>query len=54
MYLLFFSVVSKLCLYVGSFFHLMLLSNATAENDKEKSVASVSAILIFILALQTV
>lgn len=47
------SVVSKLCHYVGSFFHLMLLSNATAENEEEKSVASVSAILFFILALQT-
>ena len=31
----------------------MLLSNATAENEEEKSVASVSAILFFILALQT-
>ena len=50
---LIFSVVSKLCHYVGSFFHLMLLSNATAENEEEKSVASVSAILFFILALQT-
>merc|ERR1719266_2315580 len=47
------SVVSKICHYVGSFFHLMLLSNATAENEEEKSVASVSAILFFILALQT-
>lgn len=46
------SVVSKLCHYVGSFFHL-LLSNAAAENEEEKSVASVSAILFFILALQT-
>ena len=31
----------------------MLLTNATAENEEEKSVASVSAILFFILALQT-
>ena len=44
--------MSKLCHYVGSFFHL-LLSNAAAENEEEKSVASVSAILFFILALQT-
>ena len=50
---LIFSVVSKLCHYVGSFFHFMLLTNATAENEEEKSVASVSAILFFILALQT-
>ena len=48
---LFFSVVSKVCHYVGSFFHY-LLANST-ENEEEKSVASVSAILFFILALQT-
>ena len=47
----FFSVVSKVCHYVGSFFHY-LLANST-ENEEEKSVASVSAILFFILALQT-
>ena len=46
-----FSVVSKVCHYVGSFFHY-LLANST-ENEEEKSVASVSAILFFILALQT-
>ena len=52
LFIYFFSVVSKLCHYVGSFFHL-LLSNAASENEEEKSVASVSAILFFILALQT-
>ena len=45
------SVVSKICHYVGSLFHIAI-SN-TAENEEEKSVASVSAILFFILALQT-
>ena len=43
--------MSKVCHYVGSFFHY-LLANST-ENEEEKSVASVSAILFFILALQT-
>ena len=45
------SVVSKICHFVGSLFHIAM-SN-TAENEEEKSVASVSAILFFILALQT-
>ena len=46
------SVVSKICHYVGSLFHIAM-SNTMAENEEEKSVASVSAILFFILALQT-
>ena len=49
--LLFCSIVSKICHYVGSLFHILLAN--TAENEEEKSVASVSAILFFILALQT-
>ena len=44
-------MVSKICHYVGSFFHYLLAN--TSENEEEKSVASVSAILFFILALQT-
>ena len=51
MFCFFFSVVSKVCHYVGSFFHYLLASST--ENEEEKSVASVSAILFFILALQT-
>lgn len=40
-----------MCHYVGTFFHILLTTSN--ENEEEKSVASVSAILFFILALQT-
>lgn len=43
------SIVSSVCHYVGSFFHLLL----NADDEEEKSVASVSAVLFFVLALQT-
>jgi E3 ubiquitin-protein ligase RNF139 len=48
------SVVSSLCHYVGSFFHFILtMDGAGAGDDDEKSVASVSAVIFFILAMQT-
>ena len=43
------SIVSTACHYVGVFFHLLLRH----DDDEEKSVASVSAVLFFVLALQT-
>ena len=46
------SVVSSVCHYIGSFFHLVLTASAD-EDAEEKSVASVSAVLFFVLALQT-
>lgn len=45
------SIISTMCHYVGALFHMLLSSGS--ENEEEKSVASVSAILFFILALQT-
>ena len=49
------SIVSKVCHYVGSFFHHFLTASTagSAETDDERSVASVCAIAFFILALQT-
>ena len=44
------SIVSTACHYVGVFFQLLLRHD---DNDEEKSVASVSAVLFFVLALQT-
>eukprot|EP00095_Tigriopus_kingsejongensis_P000282 snap_masked-scaffold816_size93094-processed-gene-0.5 protein:Tk00282 transcript:snap_masked-scaffold816_size93094-processed-gene-0.5-mRNA-1 annotation:"protein trc8 homolog" len=43
------SIVSTLCHYVGSGFQVLL----NADDEEEKSVASVSAVLFFVLALQT-
>ena len=45
------SVVSTVCHYIGSFFHMIL--TAANDDEDEKSVASVSAVLFFVLALQT-
>jgi E3 ubiquitin-protein ligase RNF139 len=42
------SIVSTMCHYVGIFFHMLLRQ----EDEEEKSVASVSAVLFFVLALQ--
>lgn len=49
------SVISTLCHYIGSFFYIILTSGSDSgqENEEEKSVASVSAVLFFVLALQT-
>ena len=65
------SVVSKICHFIGSFFHHFLTATGTAfaatgggglgrppgaaeaEMDDERSVASVCAIVFFVLALQT-
>ncbi len=48
------SVVSSICHYVGSFFNAVLTANALEmEDQEEKSIASVSAVLFFVLALQT-
>ena len=52
------SIVSTLCHHIGSMFHFILTQNSSGnvggpENDEEKSVASVSAVLFFVLALQT-
>lgn len=46
------SIVSTLCHYVGAFFHMVLKADS-ADAEEEKSVASVSAVLFFVLALQT-
>ena len=43
------SVVSSVCHYVGSFFYLLL----NTDDEEEKSVGSVSAMLFFVLSLQT-
>lgn len=43
------SLVSYLCHYIGSFFQWVLL----AEDEEDKSIGTVSAILFYILALQT-
>lgn len=43
------SVVSHLCHYVGCFFQWILIT----EDDEDKSIGTVSAILFYILALQT-
>ncbi|CAB3379249.1 Hypothetical predicted protein [Cloeon dipterum] len=43
------SVISFLCHYVGSFFQWILLT----EDEDDRSIGTVSAILFFILALQT-
>lgn len=43
------SVVSTVCHYVGSFFYLLL----NTDDEEEKSVGSVSAMLFFVLSLQT-
>merc|ERR1719411_593445 len=43
------SLVSTLSHWVGFVFHLVL----SAESEEDKSVASVSAVLFFVLALQT-
>ncbi len=51
------SVVSSVCHHVGSFFHAVLTAGvdggSAGEDADEKSVASVSAVLFFVLALQT-
>ncbi len=47
------SVVSSICYYIGTFFSAVLAANSDAEDQDEKSVASISAILFFVLALQT-
>ena len=44
------SIVGTLCHYVGAFFHYLLRQQ---DHEEEKSVASVSAVLFFVLALQT-
>ena len=43
------SIVSMACHYVGVYFHLLLRH----DDDEHSSVASVSAVLFFVLALQT-
>lgn len=43
------SIVSYICHYIGSFFQWILLT----EDDDDKSIGTVSAILFYILALQT-
>ena len=52
------SIVASICHHIGSLFHYVLTENKNgnvggAENDEEKSVGSVSAVLFFVLALQT-
>lgn len=48
------SIVSSICHYIGAAFHLVIKADAAADADAdEKSVASVSAVLFFVLALQT-
>lgn len=44
------SIVSVICHYIGKVFQLFLLSE---DNDEDKSIGTVSAILFYILALQT-
>ncbi|XP_008207505.1 protein TRC8 homolog isoform X2 [Nasonia vitripennis] len=43
------SIISVICHYIGSFFHWILLT----DEDDEKSIGTVSAMLFYILALQT-
>ncbi|KAJ8686295.1 hypothetical protein QAD02_022089 [Eretmocerus hayati] len=43
------SIISVICHYIGSFFHWVLL----IDNEDEKSMGTVSAMLFYILALQT-
>lgn len=43
------SVISFFCHYIGNFFHRILLT----EEEEDKSIGTVSAILFYILALQT-
>ena len=43
------AIISSVCHYIGSFFHMLL----NADEEEEKSVASISAVLFFVLALQT-
>ncbi|KAG8035091.1 hypothetical protein G9C98_001581 [Cotesia typhae] len=43
------SIISSICHYIGCFFRWVLLT----EDDEEKSIGTVSAILFYILALQT-
>jgi len=47
------SVVSAVCHYVGSFFHLVLIGGVAGEDEEERSAATISAVLFFVLALQT-
>lgn len=44
------SIVSVICHYIGKMFQLFLLSE---DYDEDKSIGTVSAILFYILALQT-
>lgn len=44
------SIVSVICHYIGKLFQLFLLSE---DYDEDKSIGTVSAILFYILALQT-
>lgn len=44
------SVVSLICSYIGKLFQLFLLAE---DYDEDKSIGTVSAILFYILALQT-
>ena len=44
------SLISMICHYIGKFFQFLLLSE---EYDEDKSIGTVSAILFYILALQT-
>lgn len=44
------SIVSLMCHYVGKLFQMFLLSD---EYDEDRSIGTVSAILFYILALQT-
>lgn len=43
------SIISSICHYIGCFFRWVLLT----EDDEDKSIGTVSAILFYILALQT-
>merc|ERR1712061_229929 len=48
------SIVASICHHIGSMFHIVLTENNNgnaggAENDEEKSVGSVSAVLFFVL-----
>lgn len=44
------SIISLICHYIGKLFQFFLLSE---EFDEDKSIGTVSAILFYILALQT-
>lgn len=43
------SIISVICHYIGSFFHWVLLT----DEDDEKGIGTVSALLFYVLALQT-